>query len=401
MFQRALDDSYPVEVRHHITTLTIARTTANGCFRFAPPFLAVIAAGNGTDLAGIGIAVAISEFAGLLSPVTGLWVDRMHRRTAMSIGLAGVAAATALAAASVHPAMIAVALVVLAQSKVMFDIGLGAWFADRVPFERRGRVLGITETSWALGLLVGVSAMGLVTAVAGWRVGYALGAVAVVTLAAIVARTLPEGSDAHHEPTSTPRVAVPWTRVAPLLAASACLMGSSQALFVTFGSWLDERFGFSAAALSAVAFGMGLGELFASLMSARHADRRGKERSAALGAALIVPAAVGLVVLHTHLWVGLPLLVLAVAAFEFGLVSAVPLGTDVIADSPVRGLALMLGAGTLGRSLVSVPATRLYAAHGMAAPALLCASLAVAAALAFTQLARRHARESGTAAQRR
>jgi MFS family permease len=172
VLRRGLEDSFPADVREHVTALTLARTTANACFRFAPPFLATIAHGNGTDLAGIGIAVAISELSGLLSPFNGEIVERLHRRAALALGLGGVGLGTMLAASSVHPVMFAIAVLV-AQCKVMFD---PAWRLDLRSSSVRAarRIIGLTETSWALGLLVGVSSMGLVTAATNWRVGYAV-----------------------------------------------------------------------------------------------------------------------------------------------------------------------------------------------------------------------------------
>ncbi|HAP78491.1 MAG TPA: hypothetical protein DCR14_20710, partial [Acidimicrobiaceae bacterium] len=189
MLHRGLDNSFPEEVRARITLLTMARTAANGAFRFTPPFLATIASGLDVSLDTIGIAVAVSEASGLLSPITGSIAERFHRRTAMAAGLTGVAAGAALAAGSQHVAMLAVALIVLAQSKVLFDLGLGAWVSDRVPYERRGRVIGLTETSWALGLLVVVSLLGLLTAMSNWRVGYAAGAALVAVMAGLVRST--------------------------------------------------------------------------------------------------------------------------------------------------------------------------------------------------------------------
>ena len=35
------------------------------------------------------------------------------------------------------------------------------------------------------------------------------------------------------------------------------LMAASQCMFVTFGSWLDDDFGFTEAGIAAVAFGLG------------------------------------------------------------------------------------------------------------------------------------------------
>ena len=39
--------------------------------------------------------------------------------------------------------MFAAGLFVLALSKIVFDVDLGAWIADHVPYERRGRVVGL------------------------------------------------------------------------------------------------------------------------------------------------------------------------------------------------------------------------------------------------------------------
>ena len=57
------------------------------------------------------------------------------------------------------------------QGNTTFYLGIGSWIAHHVPYERRGRVTGLIEVSWAFGLLLGVSTMGLVTAATNWRVG--------------------------------------------------------------------------------------------------------------------------------------------------------------------------------------------------------------------------------------
>ncbi len=374
MLQRALDDSYPAEVRQHISTLTIARLTANACFRFGPAFLATIAAGQGVSLDRIGIAVAISELSGLMSPLTGMGAERLHRRTAMWVGLLGVAVGAALAAASPNLVVFALALIVIAQSKVLFDLGLTAWMSDRVPFAKRGRVIGLTETSWAMGLLLGVTTMGLVTAATSWRVGYTVGAVAVLVFAGVIARAVPDdpAGQGHAE-----RRAAGSGRITRrgwlVMAGMFCLMGSSQTLFVTFSSWLKDHFGLTDTGISVVAFCMGFGELFASLSAARWSDRWGKHRAAALGAGVMIPASLLLALTHDHLFLGLPMLVIAIVGFEFAVVSAIPLATESVPGSPAKGVAFSLGAGTVGRATASLVATRLYVDHGMGWPAVIAA----------------------------
>lgn len=376
MLGRFLDDSFAPEVRRDVTMLTTARIAANSCYRYSAPFLATIARGLDVSLGEIGIALAIAELSGLLSPMTARLVDRLGQRAAMAGGLAAMAIGTTLAATSQGVAMFAVALVVLSQSKVVFDIGLGSWIATRVPYERRSVVVGLTETSWALGLLIGVSLMGLVTAASSWRWAYAIAAVGVASMATVVARRVPPAA-ATNVPRRTEHGTHGLGRRGWLAVAGACtLMAASQCVFVTFGGWLEDSFDFSPAALSAVTFGLGLGELAASITSARRTDRWGKERSTALGAALMVPSAIGLALWNEHLGIGLVLLVLAVVGFEFAIVSTLAIASHLFADSPARGLGLMIGAGTMGRALASIPATRLYARSGIGWPATMTAALA-------------------------
>ncbi len=43
IFNRLLDDSFEPEIRRNISIVTLGRLVANACYRFAPPFLAIIA----------------------------------------------------------------------------------------------------------------------------------------------------------------------------------------------------------------------------------------------------------------------------------------------------------------------------------------------------------------------
>jgi len=397
----------PPEVRRDVGLLTLARLCANACYRFSAPFLAVIARGQGVSLESIGVALAASEVAGLLSPLNARLVDRLARRTALVAGLSGVAIGTTIAATSQSMVVFAIGLVVLAQSKMTFDLGLGSWVADHVPYERRSRVIGITETSWAFGLLIGVSAMGLITGLYGWRAGYALGVAAVVVMTSLVARRIPV--EQHHSEitsrakaaaslvdsggagaTSTRLGAYGWLTVVSAFA----LFGSVMSLSVTFGSWFEDSFDFTPAMLSAYVFALGLGEFIASLTSAGRTDRWGKERSVAIGAAIMVPASIAMSLWHDTLLVGIVALTVAICCFEFAIVSSIAIGSSIVPGSPARGMALMMAGGTVGRAVAAIPATRLYKAHGMAWPALQAAALAAVASLTMLA-ARRFAHRRG------
>ena len=155
------------------------------------------------------------------------------------------------------------------------------------------------------------------------------------------------------------------------------LMSAAQSLFVTFGPWLEDEFGVNTVGLVAVTFGIGLLELTASTTSAARTDLWGKERSAILAAAIMVPTGLALSVVQSSLVPSLALLGIFIAGFEFGIVSSIPIGPTLIPGAPGRGLGTMIACGTLGRGLTSIVATRLYEAHGLSATALLGAAFAV------------------------
>ncbi len=384
---RVLDDSYAPEVRRDLTAFAVARTTSNACYRFVGPFIATIARGLDVELADIGVAIAVSELFGLASPVIGRIVDRLGARRAVAVGLGAAIIGTCLAAASQGVAMLAIALVLIGQGNTTFYLGIGSWIAMHVPYERRGRVTGLIEVSWAFGLLVGVSTMGLVTAASNWRVGYLSGAAAMIVMAIVVVGRIDSPSDEHRTAALVKATGRLISRGWLVLLSGFAITAASHTLIVTFGSWLEDEFGLTPAGLSAVTFLLGAAELVATLSVARFTDGWGKRRSVAMGAALMIPASAGLALWHHHLILGVALLAVGVLGFEFSVVSAISLGTGLIPGSPARGLGLLIGVDTVGRAVMSVPATRLYTSYGIGWPAAIAGGLAVVAVVTISMSA--------------
>mgnify|MGYP000447801532 CR=1 FL=1 len=391
---RFLDDSYSEETRRHVTTLTIARLTSNACFRYAPPFLASISDDFQISLSRLGLALMITEIVMGISPILGRFVDRMHRRTAMAGGLLAISGAATIAAASPSVWIFVLGMLLIAVAKFIFDIGLASWVNDHVEYEKRGRVIGFTETSWALGLLIGVTAMGLVASATSWRWGYAVGAVS-VAVTAIVVMTRLDGHDVAGSQRSKDTTKYPMPRHGYwIFAAMFFLMAASQTLFVTFGSWLEDEFGFTEAGISAVVFGLGAFELLASVTSARRTDTWGKERSTIFGALLILPAGLLLTVGHNNAIIGLILLGIYLLGFEFSIVSMLPLSANLIPSSPGRGLGIVLAGGTLGRASMSLIGTAAYDKFGINVPAFIgaiCAAGMIGCIVAYGRTTQRPA----------
>ena len=391
MLNRLLDDSFDKEIRRNITAVTVARLVANAAYRFAPLFLATIARGFDVSLSTLGFAIFVSELSGFASPFAGRIVDRLTHRNSMVLGLIGSAVGCTIAAVSTSPLMFAVGVTVLALTKQSFDLGLGAWIADHVPYNQRGKIVGLTETAWALGLLLGVSIMGLITAATNWRIGFAFAVLClVVSMFVIFNRVTNEARVPHESRSTTPQriTGNSWLVVATMF----CIMCSAQNLFVTFGAWLEDEFQFGAARLAVAGFSLGLVELVASVSSSRQTDKWGKERSIALGALLVIPGGIFLCLGSNNLIIGLIGVFIYFLGFEFSVVSLLPLATSLVPNSPGTGLGWVLGAGTLGRAVMAIIATHLFESFGVQGPALMGAFFGLLGALTITNYRRLNAK---------
>ena len=391
MLNRLLDDSFDKEIRRNITAVTVARLVANAAYRFAPLFLATIARGFDVLLSTLGFAIFVSELSGFASPFAGRIVDRLTHRNSMVLGLIGSAVGCTIAAVSTSPLMFAVGVTVLALTKQSFDLGLGAWIADHVPYNQRGKIVGLTETAWALGLLVGVSIMGLITAATNWRIGFAFAVLClVVSMFVIFNRVTNEARVPHESRSTTPQriTGNSWL----VVFAMFCIMCSAQNLFVTFGAWLEEEFQFGAARLAVAGFSLGLVELVASVSSSRQTDKWGKERSIALGALLVIPGGIFLCLGSNNLIIGLIGVFIYFLGFEFSVVSLLSLATSLVPNSPGTGLGWVLGAGTLGRAVMAIIATHLFESFGVQGPALMGAFFGLLGALTITNYRRLNAK---------
>jgi predicted MFS family arabinose efflux permease len=373
MFARNIDSSYAPVVRRNLDRLVWGRLISNACYRFAPPFIAVIARGLHVTVAQMGIAFMIGEFAGLSSPILGRIVDKNNRMVTMMIGMVGITLAVITAATSTTLIQFAIAMCVMSGSKVLFDTALIVWVNDHVPYERRGRIVGVIETSWALSLFIGVAIMGVATAVFSWRAGFAVGAIGMMISGGLIVAALPR-HDAHAPVSEQARGKVPPNGYL-VFACAFLLMGASQCLGITFGPWFEDEFNFSSAALIAVVIVLGLFELVSSIGSSRVTDTWGKENSIRRGSILMVVSALlmGLAA-HTS-FVAVPMLVLFILGFEFALVSMLPLAANIVPTAGGIGLGLTVGAGTCGRAVFSTIATSLYDHVGPIGPAVTASAL--------------------------
>lgn len=364
-------------MRDNFDRLVVARLISNALYRYSPPFVAVIARGLDVTVVQVGTALMVAEFASLLSPVIGRRIDRANRVAVMALGMSLLVVGAAVAASSPHIIVFTASVFVLNASKVVFDTGFIVWVNDHVPYERRGEVVGVIETSWALGLFLGVSTMGLVTSLVSWRAGLGLGAVAMAISGIQVARGLPR-DEAHPPAHLGGNARIPregWL----VVAAMFCLLGASQCIGIVFGPWFEDEFGWTAGALVGVIVALGVVELVASVGSSRVMDIWGKETSVRRGATLMVASAAVMALASTSPVPSVVALVVYMLGFEFAIVSILPIAANITPSASGAGLGMAVGAGTSGRAVLSFVSPWLYDRVGPVASAVLAGCLATLA----------------------
>lgn len=386
MFSRFVDTSYAPVVRSNIDRLVWARLVSNSCYRFAPPFIAVIARGLDVSVGQMGVAFMVGEFAGLLSPIIGRFIDRGNRLISMMMGISLITISIVVAATAQNLVVFAAAMFLLSAAKVLFDTALIVWVNDHVPYDRRGRIVGVIETSWALSLFIGVAIMGLATALISWRAGFIVGAIAMMFTGTLLAAGLPR-HDAHPPVTEHARGKVP-AKAWFVFACSFMLMGASQCVSITFGPWFEDEFNLTSSGLIAIVIVLGVFELASSIGSSRVTDGWGKEISVRRGVIMMVIAGVAMSAGSHISVIAIPMLVLFIAGFEFALVSMLPLAANLVPTAGGIGLGLTVGAGTCGRAVFSTVATSLYDSVGPIGPTIAGTALAALTVLAITAYAR-------------
>jgi MFS family permease len=175
-----------------VTVAALGRLLINTSRRFIYPYAPVIGRGLGLPLTSVTALIALNQVTGILSPIFGPLSDRWGYRIMMiaSLGLMALGMLSSGIFAVFGVLLIGLFLAGLAKS--IFDPALSAYIGEKVPYQRRGRVIGLVEMSWAGAALVGIPLVGLLIANVGWRAPFfvlgALGVAAAVILALIMPR---------------------------------------------------------------------------------------------------------------------------------------------------------------------------------------------------------------------
>ncbi len=356
-----------------LTVILAARIISNVPFRLSTFFLPAIARGLGVTLSAAGVLVSTASLMGLAAPLFGALSDRVGGRRVMVFATALFAVGAFLIAGLPFYPIAIVAFGLIGLTKMAFDPAMQVFIGQRVPYERRGRVLGLAELAWSLSLLAMPLCGWLIDALS-WRVPYLLLGVIGIPVWWLTRRALP--GDLPADPPSDPRS---WGLRRTLSAisdqvrgvirdpqsllalATLALIGFAQInVLVVYGAWMEDRFGLSVSNLGIVTLVIGAAELLAELAVAFIADRLGKRRSVFISVIFTGLAYLILPYLTGSLAAALIGSAVMTFFFEFTIVALLPLVSGMSADA--RGTVMSLGraAGAVSRAIAAPVGVALY-----------------------------------------
>jgi predicted MFS family arabinose efflux permease len=352
----------PIKRPGPLSILFVARMVVTLAPRIVYPFLPSLARGLGVSLAAATWFITLRQVPGLAAPFLGPVVDRSSRRRMMELALLIVAFASLLLVGWSAFPVAAIAFVLYGLAKVLYDPAVYAYLGDTVPYGRRGRAVGFLELTWALAWLIGVPASGFLIERWGWRAPWAaLGILGILGLGFTrlglppARRPAPDAGEASgaRAPLALLRS---WRdllrrpRVVVLLLTSVLSIIAIEVTFVVYGAWLETSFGLSLSTLGLASIVVGVAEASAELGTTVLTDRLGKKRSVLTG---LLGLAASLVVLPGLARLGLAGalagVVLVMLTFEFGIVSLLPLVTELAPEARATLVSLNAAAFSLGR----------------------------------------------------
>lgn len=375
-----------------VTVVVIVRLVFNTFYRMIYPFLSYFAKGLGVDLRTISYAITMRSLMGLIGPFLASVADSRGRKAGMLIGTIAYTAAISLIALWPTYPVFFIALSLAFIGYLIFVPSLQAYLGDQVPYEERGRVLGITEFAWSLSAIVGVPLIGLIIARRGWLAPFPLiallGAISVLVLAWMLPKD-PTPQAGKPGFWSNFRTVFTYPPAIAALVMATLYTAANETITLVYGVWVEQTFALSIASLGATALVIGISELGGETLVTLFTDKIGKRKALAIGIIGNCLATLALPILGRWLVGAVISLLLFYLTFEFAIVSGIPLMSEILPSARATMLASHMAFLAIGRAVGDLLAPILFTQSifpGIAANAFVAILFDLLALLALTKV---------------
>jgi predicted MFS family arabinose efflux permease len=364
-----------------VATLLVLKLVANTAFRFVYPFLPAIARGLGIDLTQAGALVSVRWASSMAAPAVMSVGRRIPGSRQLLIGGLIVFSVGSIVTAWTGVfvgAVIGFALIGL--SKPMIDVSAQVYVSERVAYEQRARYVGILEIAWAGGLLIGAPVAGWLIENWSWEAPFwTVGLLGVAGVGLALMFLDPDDGAAADQMVRA--ADSPGRQVLLVLATIVLFSYAHESVLVVLGGWLEGSFGLTLLALGGVGTLIGVSELIGEVSMASFTDRIGKRNSLAIGIGAGGVLLLLLSLVYEQFLPSMVVLFVAGVVIEFGIISAIPMATELRPRARARTLSLLVVSSALGRVAADLVAPRVFTAGGMRPVTLMAGVVSMAALL--------------------
>lgn len=339
-----------------IFAIFFARLAVNVTRRFPYPFVSPIGAAFGVSADSIQNVIALTNGAGLFSPLFGTLSERFGKKTVMAGALLMMTAMSLLGALFADYGVFVLVMFGFGVGKIIYDPTFQAYIGDVIHFSRRARVMGIAELSWALSLVIAAPVAGFLLDVSSLQaiflfLALLLGASAIVfwLLVEPAAEAGPRQRIRLMNPLSAMTVVSARPPAVFALLFTVFLTASHEIFYINYGLWMEDSFGLVLTALGAVTIVIALAEVIGEFIVITLADRFGTKRTSMCG----MLSAAGLFLIIPYLSFSLPAAMFGIfimfICIETAIVSALPLFSEILPQARAVMMSANVGAHSLGR----------------------------------------------------
>lgn len=367
---------------------TFSRLVLNTTRRFVYPFAPVLSRGLGVPLTAITSIIAATQATSLLGLFSGPLADRLGYKVMMLLGLGLLTIGLFAGGFLPFYGVVLVALLLAGLGKSIFDPAIQAYVGQRVPFQRRGLVIGVLEFSWAGSSLVGIPLVGFLIHYFGWRAAFfALGIAGLLSFVAVALSISGDGrSPDRRQPAGYLKA---WQTLGKQRSALGAVVfaflvsAANDNLFVVYGAWLEQSFSLSVIALGVGTGVIGVAELCGESITAAFSDRLGLKRAVMIGTTLCVISYGTLPLMRQSLPLSLGGLFFVFLSFEFTFVSALSLGTELLPEYRATMMSTFLAAAGIGRMFGALIGGSIWLSGGILLTALVSAAISAMGLIAL------------------
>jgi len=371
-----------------IAAATFSRLVLNTTRRFVYPFAPVLSRGLGVPLTAITSIIAATQATSLLGLFAGPLADRLGYKVMMLLGLGMLTIGLFAGGFLPFYGVVLAALLLAGLGKSIFDPAIQAYVGQRVPFQRRGLVIGVLEFSWAGSSLVGIPLVGFLIHYLGWRAPFfALGIAGLLSFVALSVSISGDGkSPDRRQPVGYLKAWQALVKQRPALGAigfAFLVSAANDNLFVVYGAWLEQSFSLSIIALGVGTGVIGVAELCGESLTAAFSDRLGLKRSVMIGAALCVISYGALPLMRQSLPLSLGSLFFIFLTYEFTFVSALSISTELLPEFRATMMSTFLAAAGIGRMAGALVGGSIWLSGGILLTALVSAAISAMGLMAL------------------